>query len=103
MGPAGDRVSDDAAPLIEPAQEPAREGAFQISGAVIVAQGARGENREASASVRVGSSYTEFDVIDDENQRTRLALLMPTAEAVKLARGILERSPDSITAGESIP
>ena len=55
MGPAGDRMSDDAAPLIEPAQEPAGR-TFQISGAVILAQSAKGENREASASVRVGAT-----------------------------------------------
>ena len=40
-----------------------------------------------------GDKYADFHMIDDETHRTRLAVLMPMAEAVKLATAILERAP----------
>jgi len=95
VGPAGDRVSDDAAPLIGPGQEPARAGAFQISDVVILLQS--GDTREAHVIGRIGDKYAEFQVVDDETKRKRLVLLMPVAEAVNLARAILEK------AGRSTP
>ena len=92
MGPAGDRVSDDAAPLAGPGQEPARAGAFQIAGAVILPQSPKGESREAHMRIDMGGNYAEIHTVDDETHRTRLVVLMPMAEIVKLARAILDRS-----------
>jgi hypothetical protein len=92
VGPAGDRVSDDAAPLAGPGQEPARAGAFQIGGAVIVSQSPKGERREAHMRIDMGGDYAEIQTAGDETHRTRLVVLIPRAEIVKLARNILDRS-----------
>jgi hypothetical protein len=89
-------MSDDADPA-GPGQEPARAGAFQIGGAVILPQSTKGEAREASVIVHMGDKYADFHMIDDETHRTRLVVLMPVAEAVKLATAILEK------AGRSTP
>lgn len=93
MGSAGDRVSDDAAPLAGPGQEPRTSGGtFEIGGAVILPQSSKGERREAHMRIEMGGNYAEIRTVDDETHRTRLVVLIPKAEIVKLARAILDRS-----------
>jgi hypothetical protein len=93
VGPAGDRVSDDAAPLAGPGQEPRTSGGTSgIGGAVILPQSPKGERREAHMRIDMGGNYAEIHTAGDETHRTRLAVLMPRAGIVKLARAIVDRS-----------
>jgi len=48
--------------------------------------------REAHMRIDMGGNYAEIRTVDDETDRTRLAVLIPKAEIVKLARAILDRS-----------
>jgi hypothetical protein len=76
----------------EPAQEPRTSGGtFEIGGAVILPQSPKGERREAHMRIDMGGNYAEIHTVDDQTHRTRLAVLIPRAEIVKLARAILDR------------
>jgi hypothetical protein len=76
-----------------PARSPGHPGGTSgIGGAVIVPQSPRGERREAHMRIDMGGNYAEIHTAGDETHRTRLAVLMPRAGIVKLARAIVDRS-----------